>query len=374
MESLLPRDLFVGLEGDVAHLCAGGEAPMLRAGAGALTRFSTLKSQGMAGRDQLYAVYHEVKGQLAQLLGAAGPDEIAFLANASDGLNTLARSVAWRPGDEVVTLAGEFPSSIFPWLAQRRQGIRVRAVEPGTDPEGAIAAAMTARTRLVCVSHVSYLTGLRLDLERLGAITRAAGAILAVDASHSLGALPVAARHCDFVFACCYKFLLATHGVGVCYWNRQRRPELAESAVGWHSVEWPGLEERNAGYRLRAGAARLELGNPSFISLFVLREALALLLRLDPGALEAHLLGLGAELLDGLGALRLPVLTPAAPARRGPNLVFAAPDHGQVTAALAERGVLAWSGDGRVRFSLHGYNDSRDIDRALAALREVMRR
>lgn len=373
MASLFGKELFFGLEAPVAHLCTGGEAPMLRAGQEALRDFFRHKSGGMAGREQLYVCYRQVKERLAALLGAAGPDDIALLANASDGLNRLAGSIAWRPGDQVLTLFGEFPSSSYPWLAQRRQGVTLQAVEPGDDPEGAIAAAITERTRLICVSHVSYRTGLRLDLERLGRIARGAGAILAVDASHSLGALPVAAQHADFVVSCCYKFLLAVHGVGVCYWNRERLPELLDTAVGWHSVHPEGLVERTRGYRLQEGAAALELGNPSFISLFVLRAALELIQSVPAAALEEHIQRLGTSLRRGLAELGLPLLTPEAPARRGTNIVFAAEDNQRIVDELAKRQVLAWSGDGRVRFSLHGYSDEHDVTSALAALADVRR-
>lgn len=372
MAVLFDKSLFIGLDDRVAHLAAGGEAPMLHAGQTAVAEFCGLKGRGMAGRDRFYDRYRETKAMLAKLLGADSPEDIAFLANASDGINMVARSVQWRPGDEVITLSGEFPSSSFPWLAQRKHGVSLRVVDPGSDPEGAISAGVTDRTRVICVSHVSYLTGLRLDLERLGEIARSCGALLVVDASHSLGALPVAARHCDFVVSCCYKFLLATHGVGICYWNRERLPGLFESSVGWHSTAWPSLEERKSGYRLEEGATRLELGNPSFITLFVLHAALKLLLSVSPAALEEHLVNLGTEMRVGLQELDLPILTPQEPARRGTNIVFAAQDDDRIVKSLADRNVLAWSGDGRVRFSLHGYNDRQDAGRALKALTEVL--
>jgi selenocysteine lyase/cysteine desulfurase len=358
----------VGLDERTAHLCAGGEAPMLRAGAGALAEFCRLKSGGMAGRQRVIDVYDETKALLASFLGAS-PLDLAFLAHASDGMNVLARGLDLLPGDSVISLANEYPSSLLPWLAR---GVELKAVPPGDDPEAAIAAAAGERTRVIAVSHVSYLTGLRLDLERLRDVARSCGAVLAVDASHSLGVLPVPLATCDVLVSCCYKFLLATHGVGVFYWNRERLPELGQPSVGWHSVEWPTVEERSRGYTLKPGAARFELGNPSFVSLFVLREALRVLATLDAARIEAHILGLGGELRDGLAGLGLQLLTPADPRRRGPNVVVATPDDDRFTERLAERGALAWSGDGRVRFSLHAYNDGEDVARALSAVAELV--
>jgi cysteine desulfurase/selenocysteine lyase len=371
-DPILPKTLFVGLDGVVAHLCAGGEAPVLCSVRNALNDFVLLKGQGMSGRERIIDVYRQAKELLAAFVGATSELDLAFLGSASDGINVLASGVRWRPGDNVVSLTREYPSSLLPWLSRRTEGVELRTVEPRGDPEAALAAAIDERTRIVCVSHVSYLTGLRLDLERLADAVHARGAILAVDASHSLGVVPVPVRACDVVVSCCYKFLLGVHGAGVFYWNRERLSELAQPAVGWHSVAWPELDERASSYRLKEGAQRFELGNPSFVSLFALREALRALSVVSRTDSEAHVLALGKELRDGLVRLGLPVLTPEPPERRAGNIVFADPDAERVVAELAGHGVLAWSGDGRIRFSLHAYNDASDVAAALDALAAVV--
>lgn len=370
--SLVPKQLFVGLEALRAHLCTGGEAPMLESTLAALQEFCSLKSRGMAGRAAIVGVSDETKELLAAFLGVT-PGELAFLASASDGLNALARGIEWQPGDNVVSLAREYPSSLLPWLAAAPAGVELRAVEPGDDPEGAIADSLDDRTRVVCVSHVSYLNGLLLDLERLAGVVRSRGAILAVDASHSLGAIPIPIAACDVLVSCCYKFLLGVHGAGVFYLNRERLGELASRSVGWYSVVWPELDERARSYRLKDGAGRFELGNPSFISVFALREGLRTLSTVSRQESAAHIGALAGELAAGLVELGLPVTTPKAPRRRGSNIAFATREDGAFVEALAERGVLAWSGDGRVRFSLHVYNDSADVRSALDAVATLLR-
>jgi cysteine desulfurase/selenocysteine lyase len=154
--------------------------------------------------------------------------------------------------------------------------------------------------------------------------------------------------------------------------NRERLPELRQPSVGWHSVEWPTVEERSRRYTLKPGAERFELGNPSFVSLFVLREALRVLGPLDAARREAHVLELGGRLREGLAAFGLELHTPAEPRRRGPNVVVTRSDDEAFRERLEERRTLAWSGDGRVRFSFHVYNDGDDVERALAAVRELV--
>ncbi len=221
---------------------------------------------------------------------------------------------------------------------------------------------------------MNWLTGMRLDLARLAAAAHAHGAILAVDASQALGAIAVPIEHCDVLVSCCYKFQLATQGVGIFYWNRRRIPDLRQSAVGWHSLtdDWEDGALRPGAYRLSDEARRFEIGSPPYMTIFVLHQALKVLSSLDRGVVEEWILDLGGRLRAGLVDLGLDVWTPEARARRGPNIVFGSADARGIADRLAARGVLATGSTGRVRFSIHGYNDARDIDTALAALGAVL--
>ena len=87
------------------------------------------------------------------------------------------------------------------------------------------------------MSHVSYLSGLRLDINPIARAAHAHGALLLADVTQSLGVVPVDVSECDFAVASTYKWLLGIHGSGVLYWNRARLPEFAPGAVGWFSVD-----------------------------------------------------------------------------------------------------------------------------------------
>jgi selenocysteine lyase/cysteine desulfurase len=85
-------------------------------------------------------------------------------------------------------------------------------------------------------------------------------------------------------------------------------------------------------------------------------------------AIEDHVLRLGGLLRAGVETLALPLLTPEAPAERAANVVFAADDPDRLERELRKRSVLVWSGDGRIRMSLHAYTDEEDVERTLHAL------
>jgi cysteine desulfurase / selenocysteine lyase len=221
---------------------------------------------------------------------------------------------------------------------------------------------------------VGYLTGARHDLGRLRSVADRVGARLVVDASHALGVVPVDGALCDVVVACCYKWLLAVHGVGVFYVNSRRWPDLAAPWVGWHSTHREDDWRCRTEYRMREDGSRFEAGNPPFLPVYVLDSALRTLASLDPRAVEAHVLALGGILRAGLVKLGLPVLTPEAPEERAGNIVFATDRCMDVERALRAAGVLVWAGDGRVRLSVHAYNDEADVARALAALGDLATR
>jgi len=367
MSPLIPKADFIGIE-QVAHLAAGGEAPVLASHLGAAGRFLFDKGVGMPGRERMYDVVGNVRAGLGRLLGVAAED-VALLLNAGAGLHAVASGIDWGAGDNVVMARSEFPSLIHVWQALPGSPAEVRQVGDGIVPTLAdYAAAIDSRTRVIAVSHVSYLTGARLDLAALRALADRHGARLVVDASHALGVVPVDGALCDVVVSCAYKWLLATHGIGVFYVNSRRWPELAPGAVGWHSVVEESDWSRRAGYRLKADSERFEPGNHAFISAYILDAALARLSALSPAQVEAHASGLGTMLIDGLRRLGLDVTTPLEPEARAGNICFATDRSIELEAALRQRGVLVWGGDGRVRISCHVYNDEADVARAIDAL------
>lgn len=366
--SLLAKELFVGLDG-VAHLCTGGEAPWLRAHDEACRRFGALKSGGMAGRDEMFRVAARAREGVARLLGI-GAARVAFLAHASEGLNQAVASVEWRVGDNAVFVDLEYPSLVYPVARLRDRGVEPRVVRSRNHRVAIddLAAAVDGRTRLLLVSQVSYLTGQRLDLARCAEIARSRGAWLAVDVTHALGVAPVDGRLCDFLVSACYKWLLATHGVGVFAYEPARVGELRPNVIGWHSIAHRGGLVDPMAMPLRDDATRLEAGNPSLLGLFVLDSALAALAPHATAAILDHTHALGDALIDGLRRRGRAVMTPDGHLERAGNVCFLADEPERLAARLAEHGVLVWGSEGRVRVSAHLYNDDHDVDRFFQAL------
>src|SRR5262249_33351764 len=154
-------------------------------------------------RRHLYREEEVARFAVAQLLGGKA-ENVALVSSASEALNVLANSIEWKPGDEVVISDLEFPSGVLAWLRLRRLGVRVRVLP---SRKGCLALesflhAITEKTRVVCVSQVSYKTGTRIPfLPELSNAAHAAGALFVVDATQALGRLPVAIDGVDFLVA-----------------------------------------------------------------------------------------------------------------------------------------------------------------------------
>lgn len=371
---LIAKDQFIGLE-NVIHLAAGGESPALKSHQQAVARFLADKGLGEVGRERLAAVYTRAKEKAGRLLGVPA-GQIAFLPSASDGVNLLAHALDWRPGDNVVVADVEFPSDILPWLRLADRGVEVRLVRHRDWKIHLedIAALIDERTRVVAASHVSYFTGQRLPLAELSALVRRSQALLLVDATHAAGVVPVDATYADVLVSSCYKWLLATHGLGLFYWNPERLPALQPPFLGWHSCRTIPQWDAPTAYELKPDGGRFEPANPSFISIYLLDNALDHILEIGVPAIAAHVLRLSSRVWEGLAAAGCEMMTPRAAAERAGNVCFMAEEIEAITAAFKKENILVWgsyAGVTRVRVSTHLYNSDAEIDRFLDVVQQV---
>jgi selenocysteine lyase/cysteine desulfurase len=235
--------------------------------------------------------------------------------------------------------------------------------------EAAVAAVVDRRTRMLAVSAVSMVDGRRHDLPALRRVADGAGAMLVVDFTQASGWLPIDAGITDFAFSACYKWMLGITGVAVACWNQARQPDWAPATAGWYSLAMPGKPDWAQPIALRPDAARFTRGNPSHAGVYAMHAALDFLEGWPAGTVAAHVTALTAALLDRLAAAGIASTTPRDPARHGANACIAHDRAGPIVAEMAARGVLAWNGRGRIRFSFHGYNDMAELDRIMDALR-----
>ncbi|MDD4788900.1 MAG: aminotransferase class V-fold PLP-dependent enzyme [Pirellulales bacterium] len=315
----------------------------------------------------------DLRTKAATLLGAT-TEEIALLRSTSEGVNLVAEGFPWEPGDNVVTLADEFPTNQYPWLNQAGRGVETRRVAVG--PEGvaldAIAGACDRRTRIVAISWVSYCTGRRLDLARLAEIAHQRGALLFVDGIQGLGVLPldVGSTPIDFLAADGHKWLLGPEGAGLFYIRREHLARLRPVGVGWNSVvharDFSRIE-----LKLKDSAERYEGGSQNMAGMIALGESVALLLRFGVAAIAERIFAITDLACARLSSIGARIVSDRRPESKSGIVVFEMPgsDPAAIRQECLKRNVVLSCRGGRLRISLHAYNSADDVDRLVAAVR-----
>jgi cysteine desulfurase / selenocysteine lyase len=360
---------------NLTYLDTAAEGLPLDKSSEALLSYFRDKTSGTPGRDRMFATEKEAVAAAARLVGDF-PENMALIGNATDGLNVLGNSIDWKPGDEVLITDLEFSSNVVAWLRLRDSGVRVEVIpsDSGTVKLEDFVSRLRPATRLVSVSHVSYKSGMQVSfLKELAHEVHRAGAIFVLDATQSLGRIPVNVKDVDFLVASSYKWLLGVHGLGVVYCAPALRERLLPGAAGWYSINNIFAPDRFEDYALKDGAARFVSGMPNFPSIYVLKESIGFLLEVGVEHINKSLAPLVSRLRQGIAALGLPLLTPSNPEFASGIVAFSHPDAESLGRALHGEGVVVWAGDGRVRASVHLYNDESDIENYLACLGALVR-
>ncbi len=335
---------------------------------------SQIASQGTVSFDDPAEsrVYDGARSSIARLLHAAS-DDIAVMTSATECI----AQIAWwlRPGRDrnVVSIDIEFPSVTYPWLRVAQDtGCEVRLVSALRDPARfsfeAVERLVDKNTAAICVSHVQYASGHRLDPVKLAGLAAAHGAVLVLDATQSAGVLPLDVRQAKFhfVLSSAYKWLCGPFGAAFCYIHPEVWREFNPPFVGWHSTP----------VTFNFNATRIDLAPAvAYGAGLGMAAAVEYLNRLGIQKIAAHDLGLARVLHEGAERLGAQIITPREDAARAGIVAARFPGRtsDQVVSGLRERGIICASRLDAVRFATHIYNSEEDVERCLTELSRLLR-
>ncbi len=330
--------------------------------------------------EQVVPIFNQFLEEGRRYLNASETNEICPITSTSAGLNAVANAIQWREGDQVILCDVEFPSNVYPWLAQERHGVEVKIVpaQHGTLTVELLEREVTSRTRLIAVSAVQFFTGAKANLHALGEFCRQHDILFAVDAIQAIGHMPinVEAMHIDILASGGQKSLMALTGVGLLYVRRSAADKMIPSSIGPNATEdWEFWLHYNP--KPLEGAHRFMSGTLNVPGLFTVVESLRLFEELGREHIDAYTTALSTLAIEKLVEKGFTVLTPYASQYHGPIVTFQYATSIEETDAfiqkLAQQNIVVTrhlnaKGEPFIRLSIHCYNNEQDIETFLHSL------
>jgi selenocysteine lyase/cysteine desulfurase len=340
-------------------------------------------------RDRVAGVYASV-GELVN----APIERVALVESATvawdRGLQAIAFGDPLQPGDRMLVSGSEYASNVLPLLQlARRTGASVEVIpddDDGIVDVEALGAMLDERVRIVSVNHAPSQNGLVNDVVAIGDMLRIQGspAWYLVDACQSVGQMPVDMGRigCDVLSATGRKFLRGPRATGFLVVSQRMLDELEPFPLDLHAATWTTLED----YEVAEGAARFESWERAYAALLGMGAAIDYALACGIEPIAERIGALAARLRTGLAEIPGVMVRDRGTVQSG-IVTLRVDDAAGVVAGLRARGIntslstpdysrIDFGRDqatGLVRISPHAYNTEDEVDRAIAAVAELMR-
>lgn len=308
-----------------------------------------------------------IKAVLADLINC-DPDELALIHNTAEGMNFVSHGLNLSPGDELILLADEYPSNVYPWRHWAPKGVRLVFAPMAPTPEAfldSLRSLVTPKTRAMSLSAVHWCTGMPLPLAAVGALCREKGIDFVVDGAQGVGMQPMDVREMGISYMAfsAWKWLLGPLGVGVFFIAREKMEQLKPVFTGTESVV---RAQEYLPYRdeLKPTADRFTFSTANSNDWVYFAAALDFLSSIGFATVRNRIFELSARLSRGLARNGYTLMCDAHP--DWPTGIVVCEKPGTPAAAiiahLAKHQVVAMERLGRVRFSPHVYISPEKID------------
>ena len=319
-------------------------------------------------------VFEETKVMLAEMINC-NPDRLAFVDNTSNGLNILAQSIDWKKGDRILLNDIEFPANVYPFLNLKRFGVEVDFVksENGIVNADQIIQSITPQTKLVSISFIQFLSGYKVDLEKIGNHCRANNIIFCVDGIQGIGAMRIDVTKCKIDFLSCgtQKWLLGLQGLAFIYVDKELQKKMIPANVGWLSVEdaWNLLDYK---MDLKSSANVFQGGTLNAFGIYAFNTSLKLFKDFGFDKVESEVLSNTKYFISKLKSIGLNCTLSNCPENNLAGIVTIKPDSPEnIFNELSKLKMICSLREGLIRFSPHFYNTIQEIDIVVAELEKI---
>jgi cysteine desulfurase / selenocysteine lyase len=316
----------------------------------------------------------ETKILLAELINC-NVDRTAFVDNTSNGLNILAQSIDWKKGDRILLNDIEFPANVYPFLNLERFGVEIDFVksENGIVTADQIINSIKPETKLVSVSFVQFLSGYKVDLEKIGNYCRANNIIFSVDGIQGIGAMRVNVKKCKIDFLSCgtQKWLLGMQGLAFIYVDDEFQKKMIPANVGWLSVEnaWNLLDYK---LDLKTSANVFQGGTLNAFGIYAFNSSLTLFKDFGFDNVDSEVLSNTKYFITKLKSIGLDcVLSNCNDEELAGIVTLIVKNPEKVFEELEKKKIFCSLREGLIRFAPHFYNTHHEIDIVVEELQKI---
>ena len=374
------------LPDDVTYLNCSYFSPFFKESeAAGLKAYDAKRLPHLVAGEDFFKPTQELRATYSELIGANDPDRIAVIPSASYGIATVVKNIHLSEDDEILVVDEQFPSNYYAWeKAAQKAKAKIITAGPGEQLEGRGAAwnqtildRINSNTKVVAMPHVHWADGTKFDLVAIRKKTKAVDALLIIDGSQSVGALPfdVQTIQPDALICCGYKWLMGAYGLGLAYygpffdggepieenWQNRLESHRFENLVNYQSQYEPKAQRYNMGE------------SSAFLTRPILHAGIKQLNAWTPAGIQAYCKSLIDPFLSQLAALGCWIEDEAF---RGQHMFgIRLPESVSMEAlskVFAEKQVKVSIRGNAVRISLHLYNDAADLETLVACLKVAM--
>jgi len=328
----------------------------------------------------------KVRALFAKLIDCDDPDRVAIIPSCSYGMANAARQIKPQKQNNIVVAEGQFPSSFYIWerLCSEHgcelKRIKAPAILPGKGKawSGRIADAVDANTIALVIAPLDWSDGTLFDLGALRKRTAENNAVLIVDGSQAIGAMPFSVRELqpDALICAGYKWLFCPYGSGLAYYGEHfdRGTPIEENwIIRDKSDEFQNLVNYNPSYRPKA--LRYSSGeHPAPIHIAMQEAALAQVLEWQPDVIQQHAAALFQPFEEEL--MKLGCVLEEKSSRAGHLVGFRLPSRIEIQklkAALDDAHIIVSLRGEAVRISMHLFNTPEDLHRLVTCIGQQLK-
>jgi kynureninase len=320
----------------------------------------------------------KVGDRIAHLLGGAA-GSVQIQPNTSIALSSVVScfEFARAKRNKIVTSALDFPSMGYIWDAQRRLGAQVEIVASDDNvvvPLERMLAAIDETTLLVAISHVSFRSSFRVEVEPIVERAHRLGALVLLDVYQSAGTVPLAAEHwgVDFLIGGTIKWLCGGPACGYLYVRPDLHKELKPRLTGWVAHAEP-FDFAPAPMHYDNSVRRFAQGTPSIPALYSALPGLQIVTEIGVDAIARESRRRTQRMIDFALERGWTVNSPPDVDRRGGSVMIGVSDGAAMVKDLAARKVFVDSRPGAgLRISPHFFNNDDEVEEALSVLQNLI--